>query len=107
MRIPEPRHHTRRLYRSLSGRLETTKAQLDALHQFSNKNAPVSALISGESIDAKSVRTLNQKGEQRWLWDPMLAMHAGWRMHTIKRRKFFCVLLAVGQRLFQGVLHRL
>ena len=30
----DPRHQTRRLYRSLGGRLETTRAQLDAPHYF-------------------------------------------------------------------------
>ena len=38
MRIPdsrhEPLHRRRRLYRSLGGRLETTRAQLDAPHYF-------------------------------------------------------------------------
>ena len=42
----EPLQHTRRLYRSLEGRLETTKTQRDALHQFSNIYAPFADLYA-------------------------------------------------------------
>ena len=54
MRIPdsrhEPPHRRRRLYRSLGGRLETTKAQRDTLHQFSNINAPFALLYARNGI---------------------------------------------------------
>jgi len=48
--IPPSRRATRprrrRLYRSLDGRLETTKTQRDALHQFSNIYAPFADLYA-------------------------------------------------------------
>ena len=64
--MPHPRsapcHRTRHLYRSLDGRLETTKAQRDVLHHFSNINAPVSALETREAIDLRTASAVNQNG---------------------------------------------
>ena len=42
----DPRTLMRRLYRSLDGRLETTKTQFDVMHHFSNINAPSAVLCT-------------------------------------------------------------
>ena len=64
----EPRPRRRRLYRSPDGRLGSPSSQLDEPHYFGIINAPFSALMSRESIDARSVLAVNKKDEQRCLW---------------------------------------
>jgi len=51
--------HLGRLYRSLDGRLGRPNSQHDELHHFGNINTPISASISRESIDTRSVSPVN------------------------------------------------
>jgi hypothetical protein len=60
-RSPTPAH-MRRLYWSLGGRLETTRAQFDALHYFLNINVPIPASRARQVIDIRTVQAFNQKG---------------------------------------------
>ena len=57
-RLPSPAH-LRRLYLSLDGRPGHPNSQHDELHHFGNINMPISASISRESIDTRSISPVN------------------------------------------------
>jgi hypothetical protein len=58
----DPLHHTRRLYRSLAGRLGCPKTQLDEPQYFGVINAQISALETREAIDLRTASAVNQNG---------------------------------------------
>ena len=67
MRIPdsrhEPLHRRRRLYRSLGGRLETTRAQLDAPHYFFDYKCAGSCIENSRS----DRHQISSRSQSEWL----------------------------------------
>ena len=55
----DPRPRRRRLYRSLDGRLGCPNSRHDVPQYFCIKNAPISASISREVIDTRSITPVN------------------------------------------------